>query len=214
MQETAAAMPEERKAATAEDAIREIDEEWKEKDRWMLEKYPQEIARRLQERERWRALLGERTFKILDDLVLIDPAEAIEDPSNLLDKFNEMNFDFKLSSTGRRYSNSKFRPYEDVVDIMLENTSTVMAVIVRNQLRASDVQDFIETMGILRACADENDDRFVWLGAVAGVFVSNDVYEAAYEAGFYLIEQFGGDTVMISVPEGFKPKEWIFHAPF
>jgi hypothetical protein len=34
-----------------------------------------------------------------------------------------------------------------------------------------------------------------------------EVKEATIEAGMYVIEQ-SGDTVRISIPEGFKPREW------
>jgi hypothetical protein len=39
--------------------------------------------------------------------------------------------------------------------------------------------------------------------------LSTDARKAALKAGFYLIEQ-SGDTVMISMPEGFTPKEWTY----
>jgi hypothetical protein len=64
-------------------------------------------------------------------------------------------------------------------------------------------------MDILRAYADEHDDRRVWLGAVGGAVVATDARAVALKSGFYFIEQ-SGDTVMVSVPKDFKPREWTF----
>jgi hypothetical protein len=45
------------------------------------------------------------------------------------------------------------------------------------------------------------------LGAIAGAVFPNILREQVIEAGLYVIEQ-TGDTMKISVPEGFKPREW------
>jgi hypothetical protein len=44
-------------------------------------------------------------------------------------------------------------------------------------------------------------------GAVAGGIASEEVKTFAVKSGFFVLEQ-TGDTVKISVPENFKPKEW------
>jgi hypothetical protein len=62
-------------------------------------------------------------------------------------------------------------------------------------------------MEILRAYLDERDDRRKLLGAVASVVVSKELREYVPEKGFYLIEP-SGDTVKITVPEGFTPRAW------
>jgi hypothetical protein len=54
---------------------------------------------------------------------------------------------------------------------------------------------------------DENNDKRKIRGAIAGAVFHDSVKNAIMEAGFYIIEQ-TGDTVMINVPAGFKPKEW------
>jgi predicted GTPase len=45
------------------------------------------------------------------------------------------------------------------------------------------------------------------LGAIAGAVFPSNLKEAVIEAGLYVIEQ-SGDTMQISVPDGFKPREW------
>jgi hypothetical protein len=43
--------------------------------------------------------------------------------------------------------------------------------------------------------------------AVAGAIAPEEVKAFAIESGFFVLEQ-SGDTIRISVPEGFKPREW------
>jgi hypothetical protein len=249
MQQTAATMPEERKAATLEDVwavIREIGEKHKElaksqkelaesqkelaesqkelaesqkktdrqiqeTDRQMQEtdRQMQESGRRMDESGRRMDELSEKTNKKLGELGrrFGEIVEHLIAP-NLIEKLNTMNFDFRIASPNRKYYDSNHQELAEV-DVLLENTNIVMAIEVKSKLQASHVQDHLERMDILRTYADEHDDRRVWLGAVGGALLATDARKAALKAGFYLIEQ-SGDTVMISVPEGFKPKEWTF----
>jgi hypothetical protein len=62
-------------------------------------------------------------------------------------------------------------------------------------------------MEILRAYLDEREDRRKLLGAVAAIMAAKELREYVPEKGFYLIEP-SGDTVKISVPEGFTPRVW------
>jgi hypothetical protein len=59
----------------------------------------------------------------------------------------------------------------------------------------------------LRGYADEHRDNRKLLGAVAGAIASEEVKTFAIKSGFFVLEQ-SGDTVRISVPEDFKPREW------
>jgi hypothetical protein len=93
------------------------------------------------------------------------------------------------------------------VDLLLENGDTVLAVEVKTTLTSADVRDHLERMGKLRRYADEHQDRRKLLGAVAGAIASNEVKAYAVKNGFFVLEQ-SGDTVKISVPEDFKPREW------
>jgi hypothetical protein len=130
---------------------------------------------------------------------------------NLIEKLNAMNFDFRISSPNRKYYDKNHQEITEV-DVLLENTNIVMAVEIKSKLQGSDVQDHVERMNILREYADEHDDKRVWLGAVGGALLATEARKAALKAGFFLIEQ-SGDTVKISVPQGFKPKEWTYHKP-
>ncbi|MDR0635778.1 MAG: hypothetical protein LBF87_01710 [Treponema sp.] len=181
--------------------MKEQKEQWKETDRRM-EEQRRETDRRME--EQWK-----KTSKVLGDLGLRfgEIVEHLIAP-NLIKKFNDMDFDLRIASPNRKYYNKNHQELAEV-DVLLENSNVVIAVEAKSKLLASHVQDHIERMDILRAYADEHDDRRVWLGAVGGAVLAPDVRKAALKAGFYLIEQ-SGDTMMISVPEGFKPKEWTF----
>jgi hypothetical protein len=49
-------------------------------------------------------------------------------------------------------------------------------------------------------------DKRAFLGAVAGIVVTDEVKEYALKQGFYFIE-YAGDNFFITPPNG-KPKEW------
>jgi hypothetical protein len=226
MPQTTAMMPEGRKATTLEDVWavlgevgekqRELAASQKETDRQMQEskaeydRQMQERDRQMQETDRQMKEQWDKTNKKLGDLGnrFGEVVEHLIAP-NLIEKLNAMNFDFRISSPNRKYYDRNHQELAEV-DVLLENTNIVMAIEIKSKLLASHVQDHIERMDQLRAYADEHNDRRVWLGAVGGALLATDARKAALKAGFYLIEQ-SGDTVMISVPEGFKPKEWTFH---
>lgn len=163
----------------------------------------------MKETDRRMDELWKKTNKTLGDLGLRfgEIVEHLIAP-NLIEKFNDIGFDFRTASSNRKFYDIKHQEIAEV-DVLLENTNIVMAVEAKSKLLASHVQDHIERMDILREYADEHNDRRVWLGAVGGAVLATDARKAALKAGFYLIEQ-SGDTMMISVPEGFKPKEWSF----
>ncbi|MDR0443801.1 MAG: hypothetical protein LBH44_10375, partial [Treponema sp.] len=60
---------------------------------------------------------------------------------------------------------------------------------------------------ILRRRADARKDTRKFRGAIAGAIMLDSVRDYAHQMGFYVIEQ-TGDTVKITVPEGFMPREW------
>jgi hypothetical protein len=201
-------------AQEADKRQQEIARQMQETDRRMQEtdRRMQETDRRIQETDRLikeNAAQMKATDKKFGELYhrFGDVVEHLIAP-NLIEKFNAMNFDFRTAGPNRKFYDNNHQEIAEV-DILLENTNTVMAVEVKSKLLASHVQDHIERMDILRAYADEHNDRRVWLGAVGGALLATDARKAALKAGFYLIEQ-SGDTVMISVPSGFKPKEWTF----
>ncbi|MDR2143395.1 MAG: DUF3782 domain-containing protein [Treponema sp.] len=155
-----------------------------------------ETARRMQETDRKISKLGSRIGDLVEELFI----------PNILEKFNKLGYVFGKVAPNVRYRDSR-GVYIIEVDLLLENGDTVLAVEVKTNLTDSDVRDHLKRMEKLRSYADEHQDKRKLLGAVAGAIASEEVKAFAVKCGFFVLEQ-SGDTVRISVPEDFKPREW------
>ncbi|MDR0448513.1 MAG: hypothetical protein LBH07_07575 [Treponema sp.] len=82
-----------------------------------------------------------------------------------------------------------------------------MVVEVKAKPIRKDVKDHINRIEILRRRADTRNDKRKFQGAIAGAIMINTVRDYTHKAGYYVIEQ-TGDTVKITIPEGFTPREW------
>jgi len=91
-------------------------------------------------------------------------------------------------------------------DAILENGDKAMMVEIKTELTVERVNKHIERLEKMRKHADLHGDKRTFLGAVAGVVVSDEVREYALNQGFYLIEP-AGEELNITPPNG-KPKEW------
>ena len=90
---------------------------------------------------------------------------------------------------------------------MLENGDIVIAVEVKSKPREKDIEDHIKRMEVLRHQADLRGDYRKYRGAIAGAIMNKAICDYVMLNGFYLIEQ-TGDTVQLTIPEGFTPREW------
>ena len=90
---------------------------------------------------------------------------------------------------------------------MLENGDIVIAVEVKSKPDQDDVKEHVRRMEILRQVADLRGDNRKYRGAIAGAIMSDGIRKNILNNGFYLIEQ-TGDTVKLTIPEGFVPREW------
>jgi hypothetical protein len=156
----------------------------------------QETDRKFRETDRKISKLGSRTGDLIEELIF----------PNILEKFNALGYVFGKAAPRVRYRDSR-GVYVTEVDILLENGDTALAVEVKTTLTDNDVRDHIARMEKLRSYADEHGDKRKLLGAVAGAIAAEEVKSFAVKSGFFVLEQ-SGDTVKISVPEGFKPREW------
>ena len=125
---------------------------------------------------------------------------------NITAKFNELGFTFEQVSQNHQISDSQKNCYTEI-DLMLENGDTVMIVEIKSRPSEKDIKEHIKRMEILRSRADARSDTRKYQGAIAGAIMVKSVRDSAHKAGFYVIEQ-TGDTVKITIPKGFKPKEW------
>ncbi|MDR0623456.1 MAG: hypothetical protein LBG10_03405 [Treponema sp.] len=180
-----------RKMQKTERLIQETSLQMKETDRKM-----QETDRKMQETDRKIGRLGSKLGDLVEELIV----------PNLPEKFNKLGYVFGKVAPNVRYRDSR-GAYVTEVDILLENGDTALAVEVKTTLTTNDVREHLERMEKLRHYADEHQDKRKLLGAVAGAIASKEVKEFAIKSGFFVLEQ-SGDTVKISVPEVFKPREW------
>ena len=127
---------------------------------------------------------------------------------NIIKKFNEHGFYFTKCSL-----NVKIKDPEDKkkdlaeIDIMLEDGDIVVIVEVKARAKKEDLEDHAMRMEKLRLYADAQGDKRRYQGAVAVAIANDHIRRLILGQGFYLIEQ-TGDTVLINIPEGFRPRNW------
>ena len=124
---------------------------------------------------------------------------------NLLDKFQEMGYEFEEASNKVKIHNKK-KDIRFEIDIFLQNRDTAMLVEIKSDLTISDINRHIIRLEKMRIHADSRNDKRIFLGAVAGIVIESDVREYALNQGFFLIEP-SGENFNITSPYD-KPKEW------
>jgi hypothetical protein len=83
-----------------------------------------------------------------------------------------------------------------------------MLVEVKSKPTTDDIDDHIERMGKVKTHADRHNDNRTYLGAVAGMAMSESVKTYALKKGFYVIEP-SGEDFYITEPKGeYSPREW------
>jgi hypothetical protein len=124
---------------------------------------------------------------------------------NLREKFRELGLNFPAT-----YSSAEISDFDNniflEIDVKLENGDKAMLVEVKTKLTTEDVKDHVKRLQKMRVYADLHGDRRTFLGAVAGVVMTQNVKDYALGQGFYVVEP-SGETFNITSPDG-KPKEW------
>ena len=92
------------------------------------------------------------------------------------------------------------------IDIMLENSDKAMLVEVKTKVTKERVNSHIERLDKMRKHADFHGDKRIFLGAVAGFAITDEVRKFTLKEGLYLIEP-DGENFNITPPND-KPKEW------
>ena len=155
-----------------------------------------ETDRRMKETDKRIGDLGNRFGEMVEHLV----APSINE------KFNELGFSFETVSQNIQITDSS-KKFLAEIDLLLENGDIAIAVEVKSKPSEKDVDQHINRMEVLRKRADKRNDNRKFQGAIAGAVMNKEVLNYAHKAGFYVIEQ-TGETVKITIPEGFVPKEW------
>jgi hypothetical protein len=123
----------------------------------------------------------------------------------ICDKFNEFGFNFIRANPNPRF-NDKINDISLEVNIMLENSDKAMLIEVKTKLTKERIYKHILRLKKMRKYADLHGDKRIFLGAVAGIVVTDEIRNYALSKGFYFIE-YAGETFYITSPKD-KPKEW------
>jgi hypothetical protein len=89
---------------------------------------------------------------------------------------------------------------------MLENSDKAMLIEAKTKLTDERIDKHILRLEKMRKYADLHGDKRIFLGAVAGIVVTDEIRDYALSKGLYFIE-YAGDNFYITPPDG-QPKEW------
>ena len=123
----------------------------------------------------------------------------------ICEKFNEFGFSFLKAGPNCKYTD-KINGISLEVDIMLENGDKAMLIEVKTKLTFDRIKYHLNRLAKMRKYADLHGDKRTFLGAVAGIVVTDKARDYALKQGLYFIE-YAGETFYITPPSG-KPKEW------
>jgi hypothetical protein len=165
----------------------------------------QEVAKNQKENERLmkesRADFNTRLGEYIDFFGEISEYEMAP---KLREKFLEFGFDFLETSR-----NSSVKDMENNIsfstDVTLRNYDKAMLVEVKTKLTTERINKHVERLEKMRLYANLHGDKRTFLGAVAGVVVTDELKNYALNQGFFVIEPVG-ENFYITPPS--KPKEW------
>ena len=120
-------------------------------------------------------------------------------------KFEEIGLIFPKANRDSRL-NDKVNNISLEVDIMLENGDKAMLIEVKTKLTKERIDKHILRLKKMRKYANLHGDKRTFLGAVAGIAVTDEIKKYALSKGLYFIE-YAGETFYITSPNG-EAKEW------
>ena len=123
----------------------------------------------------------------------------------LREKFAELGLNFPKANPNSSVNDRVNKIFLEI-DVVLENGDKALLVEVKTKLTIERINNHILRLEKMREYADLHGDKRTFLGAVAGVVVTDKARDYALHQGFYLIEP-SGESFHITPPNG-KPKEW------
>jgi len=133
-----------------------------------------------------------------------DLTEAMVAPK-ICEKFEEIGLIFPKASRNIKY-NDEVNNISFEVDIMLENGEKAMLIEVKTKLTIDRVNYHLGRLEKMRNYANFHGDKRTFLGAVAGIVVTDEVKNYTLSQGLYFIE-YAGETFYITDPKD-NLKEW------
>jgi len=181
--------------------MKELRESQKETERIVKEVFQEvgekqkETARQMQKTDSELGRLSKRMGDVVEFMVA----------PNLCEKFKEFGFNFSQSSQ-KIIVSDKDNNISFEIDVFLENYSKAMLAEVKTTPTTEDVKDHVKRLAKMRKYADLHGDKRIFLGAVAGVVITDNVRKYILKQGFFVIEP-SGVGFTITPPKG-QPKEW------
>ena len=126
---------------------------------------------------------------------------------NLVEKFRDLGYAVDKTSRDIEIKNFENTKMLTEIDILLENGEIAIVVEVKSKLREKHLEEFLIKMEKVRWHADRRQDRRKYIGAIASPIISDEYKAKILADGIYVIEQ-SGDTMQITAPDGFVPREW------
>jgi hypothetical protein len=133
-----------------------------------------------------------------------DVTEAMIAPK-ICEKFEEFGFSFLRANANVRF-NDRANDLSFEVDLMLENGEKAMLIEAKTKLTLERVDKHILRLEKMHKYANLHGDKRIFLGAVAGIVVTDEIRDYALSQGFYFIE-YAGENFYITSPNG-EPKKW------
>jgi len=161
------------------------------------DKQREELRKQMKETDRIIGELGNRFGELAEHLVA----------PGIADKFNDLGHHFDGYIPGGYIIKDENKKEIAEIDILLENGECLMAVEVKSRPRIHDIEHHVKRCQILRNYRNRKNDNRKIYGAIAGAVFGDAEKTETINAGFYVIEQ-SGDTMKITIPEGFSPREW------
>jgi hypothetical protein len=177
--------------------LQEITESQKETDRIVKEVAESQKAtdRQIQRTDSELGKLSKRMGEVVEFMVA----------PNLCEKFKELGFNFSESSQ-KKVVTDKDNKISFEIDVFLENYSKAMLVEVKTTPTTENVKEHIKRLEKMRKYANLHGNKRTFLGAVAGVVITDNVRKYILKQGFFVIEP-SGEGFNITSPKG-QPKEW------
>jgi hypothetical protein len=176
--------------------FQEMSREAREEDRKLREQM-KETDRQMKETDKRLGKLTNRFGEMVEHMVV----------PNLLAQFKALGFAFEVATQNYKIVDEKNNVFVEV-DVFLENGDKVMIVEIKATPSVEDIAGHVKRMEKLRKRADSRGDTRKYLGAIAGVVVSDSVKNKALGNGFFVLVP-SGDTFTIIKPEGkYHVREW------
>ncbi|MCL2306447.1 MAG: hypothetical protein FWC43_13995 [Planctomycetaceae bacterium] len=134
--------------------------------------------------------------------------EKMVGEGNLVDQFRALGHNVKTHSRKRVFG-EKGTSESGEIDLFMEDGDVAILVEAKTTLKMDDVIDHLERMEKYRRFVDANGHNGkIFIGAVAGTVIAENVMNFAYENGLYVIIQSARAVEILPPPAGFVAKKW------